>query len=37
MVKVMYGISDQETVLGTGMSDMAVKALRLLDMNFKTQ
>jgi len=27
MVKVMYGISDQETVLGTGMSDMAVKAL----------
>jgi len=27
MVKVMYGISNQETVLGTGMSDMAVKAV----------
>jgi len=27
MVKVMFGISDQETVLGTGMSDMALKAL----------
>jgi hypothetical protein len=27
MAKVMYGISDQETVLGTGMNDTAVKAL----------
>ena len=27
MVRVMYGISAQETLLGTGMSDMAVKAL----------